>query len=67
MSEAAFDYSRAARDAGWHQIGDHLWGLDVEGSSAGAYEGNVRELCFFLGKGPEFEAWKLEPYAEPTK
>ena len=58
MSEAAFDYARAAKDAGWYQIRDGVWGLDVEGASAGAYEGTVRELCFFIGKGPEWEAWK---------
>jgi len=67
MSEAAFDYSRAARDAGWHQISYGIWGLDVEGVSAGVWEGTVRDLCFHLGIGPEFEAWKQKPYARPSK
>jgi len=61
MSEAAFDYARAARDAGWQQYYDNgfRWYHPETGKG---YFGTVRALCFFLGIGPEWEAWKLEPY-----
>lgn len=63
MSEAAFDYSRAARDAGWYKVdlgifAEEHW-INAEG---GCFAGNVRELCFFICKGPEWEAWTQEPY-----
>lgn len=61
MSEAAFDYSRAARDAGWHRIETGYW---VNPTTDSYYDGSVRDLCFFIGVGPEFEAWKREPYRE---
>jgi hypothetical protein len=64
MSEAAFDYSRAVRDAGWHHIEAGYW---VNPTTDGCYEGSVRDLCFFLGIGPEFEAWKLDPYVAPAR
>jgi len=76
MSEAAFDYSRAARDAGWER-GNARWiipniaggcsvhcarWVKIEGNRHDAFEGTDRELCFHIGKGPEFEAWKQDPY-----
>lgn len=70
MSEAAFDYSRAARDAGWRLVGD-IW-LRTErrdgtpGPVGAGYKGTVRELCFLIGIGPEFEAWKHKPYVKPS-
>ena len=66
MSEAAFDYARAARDAGWRPVGD-IWIKETGecyGWNTGGRRPTVRELCFFLGKGPEWEAWKQEPYRE---
>lgn len=57
--EVAFDYERAARDAGWRQLEGKraIW---IKGTHS--YEGSVRELCFYIGKGPEWEAWLREPY-----
>lgn len=64
MSEAAFDYVRAARDAGWRQL-DGKRDLWIKPGSTNSYEGDVRGLCFYIGKGPEWDAWKLTQYAAP--
>jgi len=57
MSEAlAFDYMRAARDAGWHMIETGYW---VNPLAHGAYDGTVRQLCFFLGIGPEWDEKRM--------
>lgn len=64
MSEAPFDYSRAARDAGWMNLDTGRW---IKRGAGGCYDGTVRELCLFLGIGPEFEAWKQKPYVTPQR
>lgn len=59
MSEAPFDYMRAARDAGWHLIDAGYW---VNPSTNGAFEGTVRGLCLHIGVGPEWRGWLRKPY-----
>lgn len=45
----------------------HGYGLEADCRSLATsrtwlVRGTVRELCFFIGVGPEWEAWLREPY-----
>ena len=53
-----FDYRQAAQTKGWREFRPGFW----ERYGGGAYEGTARQLCYFIGVGPEFDAWSKEPY-----
>ena len=59
-----FDHRRAAQEAGWMQIGNGRW---IKRGAGGCYDGTAEELCRFLGIGPEWEAWRRQPYQGPKK
>jgi len=58
-----FNYERAAIEAGWMPLGTGRW---IKRGAGGCYDGTARELCMFLGIGPEWEAWKAKPYVKPS-
>ena len=61
QGEAGFDYFGTAWLAGWSHVAHDKW--KKVGASA-LFFGNVRELCFYIGVGPGWEAWGHKPYRE---
>jgi hypothetical protein len=61
-----FDYRLGVTGAGWRQIG-RRWIAEPRRTKTSeiirdVYEGTALELCFFIGVGPEWEAWVAVPY-----
>jgi hypothetical protein len=60
------DYQQTALNAGWYRVST-FWVNDgwPKRKDRGAFEGTPEELCWHIGKGPKWEAWKKIPY-EPS-
>jgi len=59
--KSEFNYEAAAFRAGWKRAA--LGGWFKPGELA-RFAGDVRELCFYIGVGPDWEAWGHQTYRE---
>lgn len=57
-----FNYEKAAYEACWSRVAKDRW-RQLDGLQP-IFIGDARALCFYIGVGPDWEAWGHKKYRE---